>query len=110
MGFGIIAFGQTKYISSLWCRPSSLTLSSNSQLAFSLTYDATLSDKSFSELYDDYLPEWLLENCMENGFERPTLIQERSLDSFFEGNPNSMVIQAQTGSGKTLTYLLPLLS
>eukprot|EP00536_Pseudo-nitzschia_multiseries_P018349 jgi/Psemu1/228634/e_gw1.2412.12.1 len=75
-----------------------------------LQYDATLSDQSFSELYGDELPDWLLENCRDNGFEFPTLIQQRSLDSFFFDDPNSMVIQAQTGSGKTLTYLLPLLS
>ena len=108
--FEIHAFAKTKFISSHWCRPSTLISSDHSQLASSLKYDATLSDKSFSELYEDCLPKWLLENCAENGFERPTLIQKRSLDSFFEDNPNSMVIQAQTGSGKTLTYLLPLLS
>mmetsp|Transcript_5142 Transcript_5142/g.14959 ORF Transcript_5142/g.14959 Transcript_5142/m.14959 type:complete len:535 (-) Transcript_5142:795-2399(-) len=75
-----------------------------------LQYDATLSDQSFSELYGGELPDWLLENCRDNGFEFPTLIQQRALDSFFFDDPNSMVIQAQTGSGKTLTYLLPLLS
>jgi superfamily II DNA/RNA helicase len=87
-----------------------LTLSSQSQPSSSLQYDATLSDKTFAELYDGLLPDWLLENCKENGFERPTLIQQRALDSFFSDDSNSMVIQAQTGSGKTLTYLLPLLS
>lgn len=86
--------------------------------------DASLSDETFSELYSDHLPGWLLENCKANGWERPTLIQERALDAFFgidqkkdeddDDNdispPNSLVIQAQTGSGKTLTYLLPLLA
>lgn len=108
--FAISGFGQHKSVHSNWDRSSSLVSWSQSQLASSLQYDATLSDRSFSELYDGLLPEWLLENCSENGFERPTLIQQRALDSFFDDDPNSMVIRAQTGSGKTLTYLLPLLS
>jgi len=108
--FAVRGFGQQKSIPSSRSRPSPLVSSSHSQAASSLQHDATLSDKSFSELYDGYLPEWLLENCKENGFERPTLIQQRALDSFLNDDPNSMVIQAQTGSGKTLTYLLPLLS
>ncbi len=108
--FAISGFGQQKTIPFYRCRSSPQFSSSQSQLASSLQYDATLSDNSFSELYDGRLPEWLLENCKENGFERPTLIQQRALDSFFDDDPNSMVIQAQTGSGKTLTYLLPLLS
>lgn len=70
---------------------------------------------------------------MDCGWEYPTLIQERALDALLgvvvedtttitttttsaHGGtptcaiPNSMVIQAQTGSGKTLTYLLPVLA
>ena len=58
-------------------------------------YDATLCEKSFRELYDGYLPEWLLDKCEECGFKNPTLIQERSLNFFFEKDPNSLVIRAQ---------------
>ena len=87
-----------------------VVIPSSTSLQESLQYDATLSEQTFEQLYRDDLPEWLLENCKEYGFERPTLIQERTLDCFFNDEPNSMVIQAQTGSGKTLTYLLPLLS
>lgn len=108
--FGIRGFGQHKYIPFCRRRSSTLFSSSQNQAASSLQYDALLSDKTFSELYDECLPDWLLKNCKDNGFERPTLIQQRALDSFFDDDPNSMVIQAQTGSGKTLTYLLPLLS
>jgi superfamily II DNA/RNA helicase len=84
--------------------------------------DASLSDQTFTELYEDHLPPWLLEKCTACGWEYPTLIQQRALDAFFGMNqnnaeedetttlPNSVVIQAQTGSGKTLTYLLPLLA
>lgn len=76
----------------------------------SLQYDATLCDTKFTEQYQGFLPDWLLEKCEENGFVYPTLIQQRSLDCFMNEDPNSVVIQAQTGSGKTLTYLLPLLA
>ena len=108
--FVIRGFGQQKLIPSYRYQSSTLVSSGQSLAASSLQYDATLSDKTFSELYEGFLPEWLLENCRENGFERPTLIQQRALDAFFNDDPNSMVIQAQTGSGKTLTYLLPLLA
>eukprot|EP00934_Nitzschia_sp_Nitz4_P008298 Nitzschia sp. Nitz4//scaffold185_size43419//33921//35729//NITZ4_007307-RA/size43419-processed-gene-0.83-mRNA-1//-1//CDS//3329539727//8288//frame0 len=97
--------------------------------------DAQLCDQSLSELYADCLPSWLLEKCTECGWEYPTLIQKKVFDELFlpynkeddlnitsgSGNNsvedtspslpvNSMVIEAQTGSGKTLTYLLPLLA
>ncbi len=86
-------------------------------ILYQQSYDALLSDQTFTELYGDHLPEWLLDKCKACGWIYPTLIQQRALDSFFcidgegeETPPNSMVIQAQTGSGKTLTYLLPLLA
>jgi superfamily II DNA/RNA helicase len=72
--------------------------------------DATLSNETFADLYGDHLPDWLVENCAANGYISPTLIQQRAMDTFFYDDPNSIVIQAQTGSGKTLTYLLPLLA
>jgi superfamily II DNA/RNA helicase len=90
--------------------PQALNSITASSPLYALQHDATLSDKSFSELYHDNLPEWLLEKCEENGFKSPTLIQERALNCFFNDDANSIVIQAQTGSGKTLTYLLPLLA
>jgi superfamily II DNA/RNA helicase len=72
--------------------------------------DATLSNQTFADLYTDHMPDWLIEKCVACGWTSPTLIQQRALDTFFFDEPNSLVIQAQTGSGKTLTYLLPLLS
>jgi superfamily II DNA/RNA helicase len=135
---------------------------SQSQSQQQAGYDGVLSHQTFTELYADYIPEWLLEKCTTCGWIYPTLIQQRALDTFFENttplssstnskkslqqqphdkeeeedctttsretndkdddddddddeekekNKNhSMVIQAQTGSGKTLTYLLPVLS
>ena len=118
--------------------------------------DATLEQMTFTQLYHEVMPPWLLERLETNGYIYPTSIQRRALDTFFFGvesngeggsgsgsssssssseteggnydddddddesssstssssssSPNSMVIQAQTGSGKTLTYLLPILS
>jgi superfamily II DNA/RNA helicase len=93
--------------------PSSSLLHSSdaSQQESQQLCDATLSDQTFAELYGDRLPDWLIEKCESCGYKAPTLIQERALDLFFDETddpPNSMVLQAQTGSGKTLTYLLPL--
>lgn len=69
--------------------------------------DAALSDETFGELYSpDSLPTWLAERCEECGWTYPTLVQQRALDEIFQGK--DVVIQAQTGSGKTLSYLLPL--
>ena len=71
--------------------------------------DAALSNQTFAELYyPEHLPGWLASRCIECGWKYPTLVQERSLDAIFGGN--DVVIQAQTGSGKTLSYLLPLLA
>jgi superfamily II DNA/RNA helicase len=70
--------------------------------------DAALSDQKFDELYSDSLPDWLTDRCAECGWTYPTLVQERALDAILGGQ--DVVIQAQTGSGKTLSYLLPLLA
>ena len=89
-----------------------------------------VSDQSFRDLYGNHkdsdhennnrrIPDWLLERCEDAGWTHPTLIQERSLDAILSSqqeteesssSSSSFVIQAQTGSGKTLTYLLPVLS
>jgi len=68
--------------------------------------DAALSNETFEALYSDELPEWLIGRAAECGWMHPTLVQERALDAIFLGN--DVVIQSQTGSGKTLSYLLPL--
>lgn len=68
--------------------------------------DAALANETFGVLYGQHLPEWLVRRAAECGWEYPTLVQERSLDAIFQGQ--DVVIQSQTGSGKTLSYLLPL--
>jgi len=85
--------------------------------------DGALSVETFGELYgetsddstdqDDAndntnLPKWLTDRCVECGWPTPTLVQRRSLDAILTGK--DVVIQAQTGSGKTLSFLLPLLA
>lgn len=78
--------------------PSSMPSLDNSpprQQQDELQSDATLSNQSFSELYEDDIPQWLLEKCEDCGFKHPTLIQKRALDCFFQDEPNSMVIQVQ---------------
>mmetsp|Transcript_23697 Transcript_23697/g.36599 ORF Transcript_23697/g.36599 Transcript_23697/m.36599 type:complete len:570 (-) Transcript_23697:64-1773(-) len=79
--------------------------------------DGTLSDETFAELYssaskldekEQRIPSWLTERCSECGWTNPTLVQQRSIDVILKGS--DVVIQAQTGSGKTLSYLLPLLA
>jgi superfamily II DNA/RNA helicase len=85
--------------------------------------DGALSEETFGELYGrticdppdhgdedqiNNLPKWLTDRCAECGWPTPTLVQRRSLDAILTGK--DVVIQAQTGSGKTLSFLLPLLA
>ena len=85
--------------------------------------DGALSEETFGELYgerssdsteyddanyNNNLPKWLTDRCPECGWPTPTLVQRRSLDAILTGK--DVVIQAQTGSGKTLSFLLPLLA
>ena len=71
--------------------------------------DGNLVDETFRERYSEYLPEWLLEKCVECGWERPTKIQEKAMDAILVEKRDA-IIQAETGSGKTLAYLLPALA
>jgi len=55
------------------------------------------------------IPEgWLVHALLNNKITEPTEVQRRSLPVVFRGQ--SVIIQAQTGSGKTLVFGLPLLS
>jgi len=48
----------------------------------------------------------LLKTLTEQGFEKPTEVQARTVPMAREGS--DAIVQAQTGSGKTLAFLLPL--
>mmetsp|Transcript_29487 Transcript_29487/g.46487 ORF Transcript_29487/g.46487 Transcript_29487/m.46487 type:complete len:549 (+) Transcript_29487:79-1725(+) len=61
---------------------------------------------TFREEYGDMLPEWLISRLEELGYMRPTLVQRRALDVVMKGS--DAVIHAQTGSGKTLSFLIPI--
>ena len=71
--------------------------------------DAQLGEESFADLYSDHLPPWLLQRLDDNGWNYPTQIQKAALDTVLLDQRDA-VIQAQTGSGKTLSFLLPILA
>jgi superfamily II DNA/RNA helicase len=71
--------------------------------------DGVLTDESFADRYGSALPDWLLQKCTECGWIYPTKIQQRALDAILLEKQDA-VVQAQTGSGKTLTFLLPVLA
>jgi ATP-dependent RNA helicase DDX56/DBP9 len=48
----------------------------------------------------------LISSLKKLGYQKPTLIQESSIPYFMQGK--DLVIRADSGSGKTLTYLLPI--
>lgn len=48
----------------------------------------------------------LLEYLKEEGFEKPTDVQAKAIPALLKGE--SLICTAQTGTGKTLAYLLPL--
>jgi len=74
--------------------------------------DASLDDgtstETFAELYGERLPAWLLTRAESLGFARPTMVQREALGAILDGE--DVVIQAQTGTGKTLAFMLPLLA
>ncbi|GAQ87246.1 ATP-dependent RNA helicase DDX6/DHH1 [Klebsormidium nitens] len=54
------------------------------------------------------VPDWLIRRAEDLGYGTPTGAQTEALPLALQGR--DCVIHAQTGSGKTLTYLLPVLS
>jgi superfamily II DNA/RNA helicase len=71
--------------------------------------DGLLTETSFADRYSSELPAWLLRKCTECGWTHPSRIQEKALDAILLEKKDA-VVQAQTGSGKTLTFLLPVLA
>ena len=60
--------------------------------------------KSFKSLG---VSDILIEKLNKLGIKEPTPIQEQSLPVAFRGN--DLIARAQTGTGKTLAFLLPLM-
>lgn len=54
------------------------------------------------------LPEPLLKALDKLGFTTPSLVQDKTLSSALKGN--DLMVSAQTGSGKTVAFLLPCLT
>lgn len=79
--------------------------------------DGALVNQTFTELYENILPNWLLQRCTELGWERPTRIQQQALNAILLGGyssnsddnnndlddddeqqqKNDVIIQAETG-------------
>ena len=68
----------------------------------------TTDSDTFKSLGGGEIPQWLLERCEKLGYVNPTPVQEASLPAVFQGQ--DVILQAQTGSGKTLVYSIPVLS
>lgn len=75
-----------------------------------LLSDGALSSSTLRERYSNVLPRWLVDRCEQVGYIRPTRIQERALDVLLLERESDVVIQAETGSGKTLCFVLPILA
>jgi superfamily II DNA/RNA helicase len=90
---------QSLSLSILWSQTDETTVLSDGQLV----------EETFAELYSKQLPGWLLRKCTECGWEKPSRIQLRALDAILL-DKKDVIIQAETGSGKTLSYLLPCLA
>lgn len=60
--------------------------------------------------FDSYnqIPLWLKVRCKDLGYNHPNLVQQTALPLVFEGK--DIVLQSQTGSGKTLVFSIPILS
>lgn len=62
-----------------------------------------------TQAFRTLIPErWLVQALLDNQITEPTEVQRRALPIVFRGQ--SVIVQAQTGSGKTLVFGLPLLS
>jgi Superfamily II DNA and RNA helicases len=63
---------------------------------------------TFADEFSDALPQWLIDRAAALGFETPTPVQSEALGVVLQGR--DAIVQAKTGSGKTLSYMLPLLA
>ncbi|CAI5502458.1 unnamed protein product [Closterium sp. Naga37s-1] len=70
--------------------------------------DAEDGGETLEDVVGDMLPRWLLDRACELGFERPTQTQRQALPVLLSGH--DAILHAQTGSGKTVAFLLPLLA
>ena len=64
-------------------------------------------DQNWNDLPN--IPEFLIENLIKNSYQNPFPVQTAVISSFFNTN-NDLAIGFPTGSGKTLSYLIPIIS
>ena len=58
--------------------------------------------------FDDFgLTDKMLRGLYSYGFEKPSEVQQKAIKPIMEGN--SVIIQAQSGTGKTASYLIGIL-
>jgi len=62
---------------------------------------------TWTKLYGDTLPPWLVERLEVCGFLEPTAVQAQTIDTVVCKSRDALV-QAYTGSGKSLSFLIPL--
>ncbi len=72
------------------------------------TLDTNPKNNNKQSFYSLGLPKALLSTLDKMGFEKPTKIQAQSIPMLLDGD--NLIAQAQTGSGKTAAFALPLLS
>lgn len=72
------------------------------------SHSDNLEVDTFKDLGGGEIPQWLLERCDKLGYTNPTPVQQSALPAVFQGQ--DVILQAQTGSGKTLVYSIPVLS
>jgi ATP-dependent RNA helicase DDX52/ROK1 len=68
-----------------------------------------INEAQFSEMDEfksDILPSWLSEAVLSAGFKEPTMIQRKACPVMIGGH--DIIAEAQTGSGKTMAFLLPM--
>jgi len=101
----IVLLPSSKF-TSLINSPSTFGLYSNCKHFFSSSSsDPFFSKQTFSKT--ELIPD-LKKSLQTNGFDHLTKIQELSLPSLLDGQ--NAILQAETGSGKTLCYILPILN
>lgn len=61
----------------------------------------------FKDLLDSSIDSSIISTIESLGFSEPTAVQEKVIPEFIK---NDVVVQSQTGSGKTLSYLIPVIN
>ncbi|KAK9672024.1 hypothetical protein RND81_12G070800 [Saponaria officinalis] len=99
--FHLLKHSPNPFSVSIALNTSSLNLSPSNQQASDAQF---LASPTLREFCQGRIPDHVLTRMEELGFVTPTEVQQQGLPVLFSGC--DCVLHAQTGSGKTLTYLL----